>query len=184
MNDCCQEVIQPNEKLKKLKNILIIICIINIFLPIIGIFFDKRTPFSFIFIINIMFLILAIITGFYLYIVFFIFYTLINTIYSFIFLGEFLQKLIQKTQIGSYKELIFSVVEFVFNIFSIYVSFESYKEMKALLLEGGIPQNQNNYGDNYGNISNENSNNSNSNNNSGNRTFVPFSGRGVAVGGS
>ena len=189
MNDgCCQEVIQPNEKLKKLKNVLKIICIISIFLPIIGIFFDKRTPFSFIFIINIMFLILAIITGFYLYIVFFIFYTLLNSIESFIYLGGILQKLIQSNKLDSVKELIFCGIEFVFNIFSIYVSFESYKEMKALLLEGGIPQNQNNYGTNYGNMSNENTitgNNNNSNNtNTGNRTFVPFSGRGVAVGGS
>ena len=190
MNDgCCQEVIQPNEKLKKLTNVLKIICIISIFLPIIELAIGiQNTSYSFIYIFNIIFLILSIVTGFYLYIVFFIFYTLLNSIESFIYLGGILQKLIQSNKLDSVKELIFCGIEFVFYIFSIFVSFESYKEMKAILLENGMPQNQNNYGTNYGNMSNENTitgNNNNSNNtNTGNRTFVPFSGRGVAVGGS
>jgi hypothetical protein len=188
MNDgCCQEVIQPNEKLKKLKNVLIIICIITIFLPIIKAFLKiNSSSSSFIFIINILFLILAIVTGFYLYIVFFIFYTLINTIYSFVFLGTVLQKLIQSNKLDSKGQLIFCIIEFVFYIFSVYVSFESYKEMKAILLEGGMPQNQNNYGDmsNENNYIGNNNNSNNTNNNTGNKTFVPFSGRGVAVGGS
>ena len=58
--------------------------------------------------------------------------------------------------------------------------------MKAILLEGGMPQNQNNYGDmsNENNYIGNNNNSNNTNNNTGNKTFVPFSGRGVAVGGS
>ena len=180
--DCCQQVITPSEKLKKLNNILKIICIINIILPIInGIILNKVPNSSFGIFMSTFFLLFAITSGFYLYIVLYIFFTLIDSVYYFIYLGGFIQMVIQNKTID-YKKLILYPINVIFYIFAIFVSFQSYKEMKCILLEGGVAQNQNDTEQGLNPNYNDNTNN-NTNTNTNNR-FVPFSGRGVVVGGN
>ena len=67
------------------------------------------------------------------------------------------------------KLLFFNIICFIFYIFSIYIFFPTYKEMKAILLENGS-----------NNLSQELENRFNSSVNN----FKAFSGRGIVVGGS
>jgi len=172
--DCCNQVIQPSKKLEKLIWILKLIIILNIIIFIVKICFNLSKDSSFSDIFNLIFIILAINTLFYLFMVFYIFFTLFNAIFSFIKLGTFLQMLLQ----GSFKNieqkrLIFIVIDFIFYIFVIVISFESYKEMKGIFLDAQtLPQNENTYDE-------ENNNNNFNNNNQG---FKAFSGKGVVVG--
>ena len=182
--DCCQQVIIPSEKLKKLNNILKIICIINIILPIInGIILNKVPNSSFGIFMSTFFLLFAITSGFYLYIVLYIFFTLIDSVYYFIYLGGFIQMVIQNKTID-YKKLILYPINVIFYIFAIFVSFQSYKEMKGILLEGGVAQNQNDTEQGLNPNYNDNTNNNTNTNTNTNNRFVPFSGRGVVVGGN
>ena len=166
--DCCQEVIHPNKKLKKMYILLKLIVIFNIILVILQIYFIEVTP-SFTDCFNILFLILAIMTGFYLYAVFYIFFNLFNVITSFVSLGIIIQRYILNNEEIQQKLLLFSIISFIFYIFSIYIVFFTYKEMKAILLENGT-----------NNLSQELENRYNS----PVYNFKAFSGRGVVVGGS
>ena len=166
--ECCQEVIQPNRKLKKMYIVLKLIVILNIILIILQIYVIEVTP-SFTDFFNILFLILAIMTGFYLYAVFYIFFNLFNVITSFVSLGIIIQRYILNNQEIQQKLLLFSIISFIFYIFSIYIVFFTYKEMKAILLENSS-----------NNLSKELENRYNS----PVYSFKAFSGRGVVVGGS
>ena len=88
--ECCQEVIQPNRKLKKMYIVLKLIVIFNIILMVLQAYIIEVAP-SFTDFFNILFLILAIMTGFYLYAVFYIFFNLLNVITSFVSLGTLIQ---------------------------------------------------------------------------------------------
>ena len=65
--ECCQEVIQPNRKLKKMYIVLKLIVIFNIILMVLQAYIIEVAP-SFTDFFNILFLILAIMTGCFLYI--------------------------------------------------------------------------------------------------------------------
>ena len=166
--DCCQEVIQQNKKLKKMYIVLKLIIILNIILVILQIYVIEVTP-SFTDFFNILFLILIIMTGFYLYAVLYIFFNLFSVITSFVSLGIIIQRYILNNEEIQEKLLIFNIICFIFYIFSIYIVFPTYKEMKAILLENGS-----------NNLSQELENRFNSSVNS----FKAFSGRGIVVGGS
>ena len=166
--DCCQEVIHPNKKLKKMYIVLKLIVIFNIILMVLQAYIIEVAP-SFTDFFNILFLILIIMTGFYLYAVLYIFFNLFSVITSFVSLGIIIQRYILNNEEIQQKILIFSIISFIFYIFSIYIVFPTYKEMKAILLENGS-----------NNLSQELENRFNSSVNS----FKAFSGRGIVVGGS
>lgn len=167
--DCCQEVIKPNEKLKRLYILLKFIIIFNIILLILQAYISEIPP-SFTDFFNILFLILAIMTGFYIYAVFYIFFNLFNVITSFVTLGTIIQRYFLNNEEIQETLLIFGIVSFLFYIFSIYIVFNTYKEMKAILLDNGGPNN-------FSQELNERNNEPSSN-------FKAFSGKGVVVGGS
>ena len=167
--DCCHEVIQPNEKLKKMYIVLKLIVIFNIILLIIQTYIIE-SPSSFTDFFNILFLILAIMTGFYLYAVFYIFFNLFNVITAFVSVGTIIQRYILNNEEIQQKILIFNIVCLLFYILAIYIVFNTYKEMKALLIDGG---GNNNLSQELEDKSNENKSN-----------FKAFSGKGVVVGGS
>ena len=167
--DCCHEVIQPNEKLKKMYIVLKLIVIFNIILLIIQTYIIE-SPSSFTDFFNILFLILAIMTGFYLYAVFYIFFNLFNVITAFVSLGTIIQRHLLNNEEIKQKIFIFNIVCLIFYILAIYIVFNTYKEMKTLLIDGG--------GNN--NLSQE----LEDKNNETKTNFKAFSGKGVVVGGS
>ena len=90
----------------------------------------------------------------------------------------------------------FTIFILVFEVFCIYVVFQSYKQSKQeFRVNYGFIEGQNQIEENIQNepdiheniqgINNlQNNNNGNNNNNNNNEGFVPFQGRGVAVGGN
>ncbi len=163
--DCCQEVIHPNKKLKKMYIVLKLIVIFNIILMVLQAYIIEVAP-SFTDFFNILFLILAIMTGFYLYAVFYIFFNLFNVITSFVSLGTLIQNHILNNEEIQQKLLLFGLISIFFYSFSIYIVFNTYKEMKAILIEGSEGQELE---DNI---------------NTKVKSFKAFSGKGVMVGGN
>jgi hypothetical protein len=163
--ECCQEVIQPNRKLKKMYIVLKLIVIFNIILMVLQAYIIEVAP-SFTDFFNILFLILAIMTGFYLYAVFYIFFNLFNVITSFVSLGTLIQNHILNNDEIQQKILLFGLISIFFYSFSIYIVFNTYKEMKAILIEDSEGQELE---DNI---------------NTKVKSFKAFSGKGVMVGGN
>ena len=163
--ECCQEVIQPNRKLKKMYIVLKLIVIFNIILMVLQAYIIEVAP-SFTDFFNILFLILAIMTGFYLYAVFYIFFNLLNVITSFVSLGTLIQNHILNNEEIQQKLLLFGLISIFFYSFSIYIVFNACKEMKAILIEGSEGQELE---DNI---------------NTKVKSFKAFSGKGVMVGGN
>ena len=119
--ECCQEVIQPNRKLKKMYIVLKLIVIFNIILMVLQAYIIEVAP-SFTDFFNILFLILAIMTGFYLYAVFYIFFNLFNVITSFVSLGTLIQNHILNNEEIQQKLLLFGLISIFFYSFSINIS--------------------------------------------------------------
>ena len=163
--ESCQEVIQPNRKLKKMYIVLKLIVIFNIILMVLQAYIIEVAP-SFTDFFNILFLILAIMTGFYLYAVFYIFFNLFNVITSFVSLGTLIQNHILNNDEIQQKILLFGLISIFFYSFSIYIVFNTYKEMKAILIEDSEGQELE---DNI---------------NTKVKSFKAFSGKGVMVGGN
>ena len=114
--ECCQEVIQPNRKLKKMYIVLKLIVIFNIILMVLQAYIIEVAP-SFTDFFNILFLILAIMTGFYLYAVFYIFFNLLNVITSFVSLGTLIQNHILNNEEIQQKLLLFGLISIFFILF-------------------------------------------------------------------
>ena len=101
-------------------------------------------------------------------------------------------------QVGFFKNdsstaFCFFVFIFVFEIFCIFVVFQSYKQSKqeyrqkygfAAGENGGEEFQNGEENDNIQGLNNNQNNNRNNNNNNNDGGFVPFQGRGVAVGGN
>jgi hypothetical protein len=188
-----QAVIVPNEKLKKMLIFAKIILIINILSAFVRLLIRPSDMIYDLF--TSLFLFMAYNSVYFIYMAIYLIFCFFNTIFLFISSGIILQMLIQNT-LGELKGsagLVLGVqlYLFVFYIFAIIFTFPLYKEMKAQFLEnagllGGDSRDQadverpsryNNIGNNQ---ASSNASQQNAQSNSGG--FVPFSGRGVAVG--
>jgi hypothetical protein len=196
----CQKYFEPNEKLKKMLNLVLIIMFINIILFILlAIFLGFSMCFEMI--IQTLVLFCAYQSVLYTYIAMYIFFGLFNAFLVFRVVGIVIQQIIiegsSTLQTGSqYAGFSILLVTLVFQIFAIIVLFPVYKEMKAQLYERTLgvsvdPEVSSDRNDSINddrNIQGGNSSQYNppvSNNQSNNnRGFVPFGGRGTAVGGN
>ena len=194
MNGCCREVIEPSVKLGRMITLLKIVVVAHFILLLVD-FFLIETGFIF-FLVQILVLLIAISSKHFSYFLIFILICIFNFEMIFESMGAWFQ-------IGFYKNdslitFFFFSFMLVFEIFSIYVVFQVYKQSKQEYREkygyaagenvGGEnienfqDFNENNLGINFQNNNDGNDNNNNGNNN--NEGFVPFEGRGVAVGGN
>ena len=195
MNGCCREVIEPSLKLGRLIAFLKFVVFIHFFLVLVDLFIIN-TGFFFLLFIQILVLLIGISSKHFSQFLIFILICFFNFSLIFQTLGSWFQ-------VGFYKNdssfaFCFFVFMFVFELFCIFISFQAYKQSKqefrikfgyAAAENGGGVNNIENAQDfedniqgfnNFGN--NDNNNNNNNNNNGGG--FVPFQGRGYAVGGN
>ncbi len=178
MNGCCKEVIEPSIKLARMVTLLKIVAFIHGFLIILDLFIIETGFFFLLFVQSLVLLIGISSKSFshyllYILICFFNFFMTIQT------LGCWFQ-------IGFYKNdssfaFSFFVFILVFEIFCIYIVFQSYKQSKQEYREKyGFDA-----GADGGNGGGENiQNNGENNNNNNNGAFIPFQGHGVVVGGN
>ena len=180
----CQKVIEPSLKLSRMLKFLKYILLVQLLLMMIDIIFIQTNIFFLLFIqlfitifgimsINYsLYLILILVCFFNLYIIFKI-------------LGKWFI-------VGFYKNdssftFCYIVLIFVFEIFFIFYTFQLYKQSKhEYRIKYGYVAGQNDEGENIENDENvnENINQLNNNNENNNEEFLPFQGRGIAVGGS
>ena len=187
MNGCCREVIEPSLKLGRIVMFLKFIAFIH-FIFIVADIFIIETGFFFLLFIQILTLLIGISSKSYSQFLIFILICLFNIYIIFQTLGVWFQ-------VGFYKNdnpltFCFLVFILVFEIFCIFVIFQAYKQSKQeYRIKYGYAAGEN--GENNNEIQNaqdidENliqpANNNNNNNN--NQGFIPFQGRGYAVGGN
>ena len=132
MNNICKEIITPSEKLKKYNYCFILIIIIFIILFIIDInnFNIDKSYFN----LFMSFVLLEIIiTKYYHFVKILSFMILLSIINIIIYLGLFFQNnySIQENQLL----LLYIFISFFVYCLTLYVLYESYKEMKAIFLE-------------------------------------------------
>ena len=177
MNGCCKEVIEPSIKLGRMVTLSKILACFHFILILVDLFIVD-TGIFFLMFIQFIILLVGISTKSFSHYLLFILNCFVNIFIIFQALGTWFQ-------IGFYKNdnsIVFSffVFLFVFEIFCIYVIFQSYKQSKQEYREKyGFAEEGNGANGGEGNIQIDNGNN---NNNNGN--FVPFQGNGVVVGGN
>ena len=190
MNSCCKEVIEPSIKLGRMITLLKIIAFLHFAIIIVDIFFFN-TGFFFVLLIQFLALLISISSKHFGHLFYIILLCLINSFSAFKSIGAWFQ-------IGFYKKdnpLVFGFDIFIliFEIFCIYVIFQTYKQAKHefRIKMGYIPgegPNGNNFDNNNEEELNDNfeednnDNNNNQNNNEGG--FHAFQGNGVQVGGN
>ncbi len=186
----CDQVIQPDEKLKRmltLVKIILIIHLLSMFARIgIG---DPGDMFEDL--LCLLFLFLAYKTVYFMYMAIYDIFCLFISFYLFIRVGGIIQKVLQHTTLNEKDtvSLAFTLYLFIFYVFAIILTFPIYKEMKAQAMESFSG------GSAYRAIVEERSRQDNndrerptqqtqSQQQSGSRGFQAFSGRGVQVGGN
>ena len=184
MNSCCREVLEPSIKLARMITLLKILGFVH-FALIIGDLFIFVTGIFFVLLIQFLALLIAISSKHFGQLLFFILICFFN-IYLCI------QSIGAKFQVGFYKNdnsLNFGFLTFIliFEIFCIYVIFQTYKQAKHeyRIKLGYVPeenQNQNNL-DMNDNLEQFNNNNEEYNNNN-EGGFQAFQGNGIPVGGN
>ena len=184
----CEEVIIPSPKLQKMLNALKIILFIFIFLVMINFILEVEDGFSS-FIFQAIFLLFVISSKHYGYMLLFIIFCIAE-------LGSNIEILGIMAQYGFYKSTrksLFCFIVFVttFQIFNIYLSFVVFRQLKyeyKIKFYPELDPNNNNEGNNNnnerGNIVGMNNVRENENNENNAGGFVPFAGRGYAVGGN
>ena len=190
MNGCCKEVLEPSIKLGRMITLLKIVVMIH-FCLIFADLFIIETGFFFLLFIQILVLLIGISSKHFAHYLLFILICFFNLFMTFQILGIWFQ-------VGFFKNdsstaFSFFVFIFVFEIFCIFVVFQSYKQSKQEYRQKyGFAAGENGgeeflNGEENGNIQGLNNNqndNRNNNNNNNDGGFVPFQGRGVAVGGN
>ena len=132
MNNPCREIINPTKRLKKLNYFLVLILIIFIILFILDILYIKADKSYYNFFLSFI-LLEIIITKYYIFVKIFSFMALLSLINNIMYLGLFFQNN------NSIKENKFKLL-YIFNsifahLISLFVVFQSYKEMKAIFNE-------------------------------------------------
>ena len=198
MNGCCKEVIEPSIKLGRLISFLKFIVFIHFMIIFIELFLIE-TGFFFLLFIQILVLLVGISSKHFAQFLLLILVCFFNFILIFQTLGSWFQ-------VGFYKNdnsfvFCFFVFIAVFELFCIFISFQAYKQSKQeYRIKFGYAEGENIGGGNnienaqdfednvqgFNNVGNNvnNINNGNNNNNNGGGGFVPFQGRGYAVGGN
>ena len=191
MNGCCGEVIEPSIKLGRMVTLLKLVIMAHFFLIIIDIFLIDTGFFFFLFVQAII-LFMGISSKHFGHYQFFILICVFNIYISIEALGiGFQNGFTKKDDTLNFCLFVFIIV---FEIFCVFVVFQAYKQSKQEYRikygyaegengEGGIIENAQDIHDNIQGINDLQINNINNNNNN-NRGFVPFQGRGVAVGGN
>ena len=181
MNGCCREVIEPSIKLARMVTLLKILGFIH-FALIIGDLFIFGTGIFFFLLIQFLVLLVGISSKHFGQLVLFILICFFNIYLCVGTIGAWFQ-------VGFYKNdssVAFGFLAFIliFEIFCIYVIFQTYKQAKheyRIKLGFAPEENQNNFQMND-NLEGLNNNNENENNNQGG--FAPFQGNGIPVGGN
>ena len=186
MNGCCSEAIEPSIKLGRIVTLLKIIIMGHFFLIIIDIFWIDTGFFIFLF-IQALILFMGISSKHFGHYLFFILICVFNVYIS-------LEALLIGFQNGfstnddslSFCLFVFTIV---FETFCVFIVFESYKQSKQeYRIKYGYAHGANGEGENIENAQDIHDNiqgiNNLQNNNNNNDGFVPFQGRGVAVGGN
>ena len=186
--NCCREVIEPSVKLGRMITFLKLIIVVYFFLIIVDLFLFE-TGFFFMILIQILVLFIAISSKHFAHFLLFILMSFLDFLMYFDYVGRWFQ-------IGFYERqnsFVFCFLVFIsiFQIFCIYVAFQLYKQSKQEYrikygyAEGGNGEGVNNQNDGDIHVNIQGINNAqNNNNNNNNRGFVPFQGRGYAVGGN
>ncbi|MCQ2816231.1 MAG: hypothetical protein MJ252_03085 [archaeon] len=201
----CQRAFEPNPELEKSLVLLKIIGIINVLIAILHIY--PMNSAGLMDIISCILILLAYNTLLFYYAQIYILLCCIDFIFMIDSIGVFFQRVfspnstVKTMSTSEYIALGINTFSLVFYIFAIFIVFKLYKEMRAQFYENaGVnfnnPQNSNNeyngsearaaWADNNINLpaANQRRNNNNANNNAeAPRGYVPFGGRGVAVGG-
>ncbi len=170
-------MIEPDPKLEKMLSFAKIIVLINLIMGILRIFIRSYNDIFFDLICS-MFLMMASFTINWMYMAIYQIFCLISAVTLSLKIGIVVQTLIQKGKDEIDATLILSIssVILVFYVFAIIYTYPMYKEMRAQTMEasGGLSRP----------LSSINANNQDQESSQSNRGgFVPFSGRGVAVGG-
>ena len=181
MNGCCREVIEPSIKLARMVTLLKILGFIH-FALIIGDLFIFGTGIFFFLLVQFLVLLVGISSKYFGQLLFFILICFFNIYLCIGTIGAWFQ-------VGFYKNdssLAFGFLSFIliFEIFCIYVIFQTYKQAKheyRIKLGYAPEDNQNNFQMNE-NLEGLNNNNENGNMNQGG--FNPFQGNGIPVGGN
>ena len=191
MGSCCREVMEPSVKLARMITLLKILGIIHSSL-IIGDIFLFGTSFFVLLLMKLLFLYISISTKYY---GFYLMYIL----YGISIIGSCLANFGICFQRGNYKDhnyigFGFLSFLFVFEIFCVYVVFQTYKQSKHeyRIKFGFVPGNNINENNvqNNDNIeglmdnNDENEDNGNGNVNNNQEGFAPFQGNGIPVGGN
>ena len=189
MNGCCREVIEPSLKLGRIIMFLKFIAFIH-FIFIVADIFIIETGFFFLLFVQLLTLLIGISSKSYSNFLIFFLICFFNIYIIFQTLGIWFQ-------VGFYKNdnpftFCFLVFILVFEIFCVFVIFQAYKQSKQeYRIKYGYAVGEN--GGNNNEIHNaqdfdenlvQQANNNNNNNNNNNQGFVPFQGRGYAVGGN
>ena len=188
MNSCCQEVLEPSIKLARMITLLKILGIVH-FALIVGDLFVFVTGIFFFLLVQFLVLLVAISSKHFGQFLFFILVCFFNIYLCISNIGAWFQ-------IGFYKNdssLGFGFLSFIliFEIFCIYVIFQTYKQAKHeyRIKLGYAPEdipNQNNFqmNNNLEGLNNNFNNEDNNNENNNGGGFAPFQGNGIPVGGN
>ena len=189
--NCCREVIEPSLKLGRLLTFLKMIIVGHFLLIFIDLFLIE-TGFFFLLLIQILVLFIGMSSKHFSHFLLFILMCFFNLFMFIDYLGRWFQYGFYE----SHSSFVFCYLVFitVFEIFCIFTIFQAYKQSKfEYRIKYGYAAGENwdaefnqNAEDIHENIQGLNNlqNNNNNNNNNNNGGFVPFQGRGIAVGGN
>jgi hypothetical protein len=170
-----RQVIEPDARLTKMMSFAKIILFINILVSFLRIFIGQYGDMFYDLICS-LFLMMASFTIYFLYMAMYEIFCLINAFTLTLNIAKVIQSMLQQNKGGSSNTIYLSIstVILVFYIFAIVFTYPMYREMRAQAMES--------QGDSYrpAIANNPNQDVERPANRSG---FVPFSGRGVAVGG-
>ena len=178
MNQCCQKVISLSPEGEKINKILMALFFIDIILIIVKIIFRWYDS-LFSMIISLVLLLSTFLICHYLLAMFVVFFALFDVFYSIVFLSLRLQNWIAKLEdkylsYGFYKVTVdIEFVYLVYNCVLIFFSFKAYREFKASAMG---------YKEEYNPLRIDEEKDVESNKND--KTFKPFTGKGIAVGGN
>ena len=132
MNNLCREIINPTKKLKKFNYFLVLMLVIFIILFILDILYIKVDKSYYNFCLSFI-LLEIIVTKYYIFVKIFSFMIILSLMNNIMYLGLFFQNN------NSIKEnrlkLFYFFNSICAHLISIYVLFQSYKEMKAIFIE-------------------------------------------------
>jgi hypothetical protein len=170
-------VLQPDSKLSKMISFGRIILVINIIVSLLRLF--TGNPGDMLYdLICAVFLLMAVFSFYFLYMAFYVMFSLLSTVYLLVTIAIYVQVIIMSNKmLGNGDIVVLSITIFilVFYIFAIIFTFPMYKEMKAQFVGANSNANQSSQSDAERPNTDANANRSG---------FAAFSGRGVALGGN